>query len=483
MKKSLTEFAENFESRFKERGRDLYELNAVSNPTMEGNTYYFEANGTTDDYETMLQLNDENEVKDCSCTCPHFCSGHLCKHLYASLLKLDEVLDKNDDEDLSFLSQQTKIIDAESSSVEDNKIVKKKKEFTSYDLTLLKSYCSSVSPDKNSMLDFLNRYDLNTDNLVTIFQLLRKERPMKILFAAFENEMNDDFMKKVDLTVFPKTTNLNPILPFFINHPNLLASLKQESLNELFHANRLTYFDSRTTLLFVCLSKNIINGIAAFFSDDENSLSFFQENVLIDYMRNNMTKEQCLSAFKDRIKRITLTDFEAAFIYPYLNDDTKANFDIFFRNHYRAQRVSSRYSFEWTSYPSDPMDRGFYKLLSNRPTDNLIDYDIRSIYYLRDSLFTCDDKLFFAKRFKQLALALFRSKNPDSNNLYCCVRILLEYEDSFELFDGLSEKALEGDHFSKDYKNNTEIYKLFYQLATKHSYTDGLPLKEYRLED
>ena len=154
MKKSLTEFAENFESRFKERGRDLYELNAVSNPTMEGNTYYFEVNGTTDDYETMLQLNDENEVKDCSCTCPHFCSGHLCKHLYASLLKLDEVLDKNDDENLSFLSQQTKIIDAEFSSVEDNKIVKKKNEFTSYDLTLLKSYCSSVSPDKNSMLDF-----------------------------------------------------------------------------------------------------------------------------------------------------------------------------------------------------------------------------------------------------------------------------------------------------------------------------------------
>ncbi len=105
MKKSLTEFAENFESRFKERGRDLYELNAVSNPTKEGNTYYFEVNGTTDDYETMLQLNDENEVKDCSCTCPHFCSGHLCKHLYASLLKPDEVLDMNDD-DLSFLPLQ-----------------------------------------------------------------------------------------------------------------------------------------------------------------------------------------------------------------------------------------------------------------------------------------------------------------------------------------------------------------------------------------
>ncbi len=134
----------------------------------------------------MLQLNDENEVKDCSCTCPHFCSGHLCKHLYAYLLKLDEVLDMNDDDDdLSFLPQQTTIIDAKFSSVEDNKIVKKKKEFTSYDLTLLKSYCSSVSPDKNSMLDFLNRYDLNTDNLVTIFQFLRKERPMKIFLAAF----------------------------------------------------------------------------------------------------------------------------------------------------------------------------------------------------------------------------------------------------------------------------------------------------------
>ncbi len=481
MKQSLSKFANHFESRFKERGRDLYEIDAVSSPTHEGNTYYFEVRGNTDVYDTSFELNDKNEVEECNCTCPHFTSGHLCKHLYASLLKLDEVLGNQDDTSLSFLPQQARIIDAEFNPVENKATNEKKKTFTSYDLTLLKSYCSSVSPDKDSMLKFLNIYDLNSENLVTIFQLLRKERPMKIFISAVEKDINEDFMKKVDLTAFPKTTNLNPLLPFCLSHPDLLGSLKQESLNELFHANRITDPDSRISLLFACLAKNVINAIAAFFSEEDNSLLFFQEEALINYMRKNMTKEECLFAFKDRIKKVTLTDSEAAFIYPYLSDDKKANFDLFFRNHYKALR-NGHYSFEWSSYSTDPMDRGFHRLLSSRPTTNLVDYDIKSMYYLKDSLFTCDDKLIFAKRFKQLAVAILRSKDPDLKNLYCCLKILLEYEDSFESFDGLAEKALDSDYLSKSAGNKAELNELVYQLAKKHNYSNLLPLKEYKLE-
>lgn len=473
---NLMKFATHFSRNSIIRGLDLYNEEAVYDARKINNAYYFKVEGSTDNYVTSIYLNKKNEVEDCYCSCPHYASGNLCKHLYASLLKLDDIIEGRDD-DLIVEDKQNNIVDnkpIESNDIENINIDNiKKSKISNTDLAEFRIYCNSYDIDQAKMNSFLNKFDLNSHELATLFSILRKTKPMEIFLNHYENELDSDFFNEINLFSFPLSTPFKALIPYFLKHSNMLQYLNDVSLCELFSHHRVPQLDDRVTLLFLCLNQHIEKAISIFFADSENILSFFQMNALINYMKANMTKEKILDALDNRIKSKTITRIEAAFLYPYFNEETKKDFNNFFENNYAApssiKSYYTYYDYEYEYYYGLPLNKPFYILLRYQSTANPKDHDLKTLYYLRDFLFTSDNDFLFAKRFKQLSQSLFRSKYPDFIKIYCCLSIILEYGDSNSIIKSLEEKSIT--YFSSlyDYHNckYVELYELFYKLTLK----------------
>ena len=476
MDNNLMKFVIHFSRNSIVRGLDLYDENAVYDARKINNAYYFKVEGTTDNYVTSILLNEKNEVQDCYCSCPHYASGNLCKHLYASLLKLDDIIEGKDD-DLIIENKQNNIVDNEPTEPNDIENINidniKKSKISNADLADFRIYCNSYDIDQSKMNSFLNKFDLNSHELATLFSILRKTKPMEIFLNHYENELDSDFFNEINLFQFPLSTPFKALIPYFLKHSNMLPYLNDISLSELFSHHRVPQLEDRITLLFLCLNQHLEKAISIFFADSENILSFSQMNALINYMKANMPKEKILNALDNRIKSKTITRIEAAFLYPYFNEETKKDFEDFFEKNYAApsgiKSYYTYYDYDYEYYYGLPLNRPFYILLKYQSMANPTEHDLKTLYYLRNTLFTSDNDLIYAKRFKQLCQSLFRSKNPDFIKIYCCLSIILEYSDSNTIIKSLEEKAIT--YFSSIYSYHNckyvELCELFYKLTLK----------------
>ena len=490
MKEGLIKFANFFEENSVFRGINLYQDNAVSFDRKNGNTYFFYIEGLTDDYKTGITY-DENKdkVTDCFCTCAHFGSGYYCKHLYASLLELDDMFEI-EKMNKSFLSEeninskkettQSEIIDT--TNKENTKI---KTKISNDDLASFRIYCNSYDFDQNSMKNFLSQFDLDGHNLAKLFLMIRKPKPMEIFLDYYVNKLDSDFFKEVKLDLFPMNTPFKTLVSFLIKHSNMIQYLDSNSLIELFTRHRVAENQDRITLFFLCLSLNQKHAINAFFLEPSNNLDFFQNVAFINYMNTNMTKEECLFELSTRIKNFKLSRNEAAFLYPYFDNSTKKLYDDFFKKHNCASEREyyylSNYDYERSYYCGAPLNRAFYNLLKDQTTKDLTLYDLRVLYFLRKSLFSSENKLIFAKRFKQLSQSLFRAKYIDEVKIFCCMSIILEYADNISIIKELLNKA--NVYFSNvitrlDYFN-AAILDLYSKIESKYGLNENKIISEY----
>lgn len=486
----LEDFAVHFENNSILRGMDLYNSGAIKDVDFNGNTIFFKVKGTTNNYETYISLDENNHITDYSCNCPHFLSGHLCKHLYASLLKLNNILESNAKSNgLEPYKQENyeNKIKTKKSKIDD---ISKKSKFTKNDLDFFKSHCNLYDSKTNPtfMADFLDAYNFDLDDINKLFNLLRRANAMYDFLSYFESTSNIDFFKSLDLTSFPVSTNFKGILTFFIKHSNMLQYLPNESLFQLFTGNRVPQLSDRTTLFFLCLNLNQGRAIECFLRNPSNILSFFQDLTLLNYVKENMKTSDALQAFKYRIEHYTLTRMEAAYLYPLFNDKLKEKYDSFFKTTFSAY-IHSYYYVSNADYESEyqvglPLNRDFYHLLVNQTTKTLTSYDLRVMYYLKDSLFNGENRLIFAKRFRQLAMSAFRSQRPDYIKIYCSLSILLEFGDKISTFDDLKYKAMScfSNMFGRYSNMNIETYELFYELGKKYGLDEVNLIHEYNLE-
>ncbi len=492
MRESLLKFASQFETKSIIRGLELYQVNAVSEPLVRGNKYYFDVEGNSDDYEVEIFLNDSQEVEDVYCSCPHFNSGHLCKHIYASLLELSDVLDNEEEEEdetpLYTNIDKPTIIEANSTSTikpeneNNDENSTKKKKLTNSALHDLKSYFHSYDVDEDSLTNFLSKFELSSKELVSLFQMIRKQRPLEIFLSYYKDKLDKEFFENIDLFSFPNSFPLKALASFLVEHSNMLEYLSDLSLAELLSKKRTPDLDVRTTLLFLCLSLKRFNAIKCYFAEQENHLVFTQDDYLIKYMKANLTKEQCLACFAPRIETFTLTRMEAAFIYPYLSSTTKSEYKNFFSHHDCANRNYYYYNYDKGEYQYGlPLDRNFFYLLDQQPTDELKLYDLKTMYYLRELIFTDENMPIFEKRFKQLAQTLFRSKSIDFKKIYCCLNIILEYKDKSKVINDLIVKANEclNSTFESSHSHIPQLFELYYKF---NSIISDYPIKKYNKE-
>ncbi len=495
MRYSFYDFRDTFDKKSRMRGVDLYDLEAVTYTHCVNNTYYFEVQGSSDDYDTEITLDDSDEVKGCHCSCPYYASGHLCKHLYASLLTLDKVLDdvKADNNSVSFQQEGPLIIDAQfTPSTSANEEEKKtpsnaKTKLTNADMTLYKAFCNSSTASSVYLGQIVDKYNLSSENLASLFQMLRRPAPMAVFLSHFKDKIDADFVSKIDLTLFPASTSFKEVASFFIRNSNLLPYLSKESLALLFVRGKVTEQADRVTLFFLSLQYDRKDAINAFFSDENNHLGFFRDVIFIEYMKSRMTKEERLSYLSVPIRKATLTRMETAYLYPEFTDDIKTNLDLFFRNH-RSALDKSIFYYSNSDYDNEyylglPINRDFYSLICRRSTNDMTQYDMRLLYYLRDTVFTGEDKLLFVKRFKQLATSMLRAKKHDYEKTYCFLSILLEYGDKIDGIKDVLEKVYETDYYKNNSANTMpEVMELYYQLKEKYSLGESIPVNEYKEE-
>lgn len=478
MIESLIKFTNYFSIVSMNRGIDLYEHGAVSNIKKINNSYFFDVKGLTGNYKVSISFDENNEVESCYCSCPHFGSGYLCKHIYACVLELNDILDA--DEDFSDLDSDEIIAINDKphqfkNIEETNKDIKEKKtKIEGEDLDLFKYYCNSVEFTSNSMLHFLDRFDLKTQDLIKLFQMIKRSKPMEIFLKYYEKELNEDFFKNINLASFPKITQFNALVRFLFKHSNMIEYLNDNSFNELFTKVRVSQISDRVTLLFLCLNINQTRAIKSFLLEPTNNFTFFQEVAFLNYLKTNMTETEWLSVFETRIKNITLTSMQAGFIYPYLSEETIKRYNSFFANNYNALddgfSYYSSYEYEGEHPTGQPLNRHFYNLMVKQLALYPTDYDLKFLYFLRELLFTSENQQFFVKRFRTLALSLFRSKVIDSIKLYCCLTIILEYADKISSIKDLELRAFE--YVSKicnsPERPRAELYELFYKLALRN---------------
>lgn len=490
MKECLKKFANLFEENSVLRGIRLYQDDAITNVKKVGNAYVFDVEGITDDYKTSITFDkNKDKIKDYFCTCMHFDSGHLCKHLYASLLKLNDILDFEEmNHDLFVKENVSPINEEENSEIKDetnNDNKKIKTEISNKDLASFRIYCNSYDFSQNSMEKFLSQFDLNSHELATLFLMTRKPKPMEIFLNHFEDKLDSEFFKEIKLDLFPMSTPLKTLVTFLIKHSNMIQYLDDNSLIELFTRHRVAQDQDRITLFFLCLSLNQKRAINAFFLEPSNILNFFQSIAFVNYMKTSMTKEECLSELNTKIKNCKLSRIEAAFLYPYFDESTKILYDDFFKKHFsatdREYYYISNFDYEREYLVGLPLNRAFYSLLKKQTTQDLTLYDLRVLYYLRESLFTGENKLIFAKRFRQLALALFRIKYIDNTKIYCCMSIILEYADDISIIKDLLNKATI--YFSNVINyfdcSNPEILDLYSKIESKYVTKENRIIHEY----
>ena len=491
MKENLAKFAVRFNRNSVIRGIDLYQNDSVYDVRKVGNSYHFKVSGVTDNYETCISFNKNNQVEECYCSCMHYASGNLCKHLYASLLKLDDIFDGND-KSLIIENNQESISDNDLKSKETNKkdeTLLDNIKMSNNDLATFRIYCNSYDADETSMNSFLDKFDLDAHQLATLFLMIRKPKAMEIFLNHYEEKLNSEFFKEIDLNSFPMSTPFKALVPFLFKHSNMLQYVNDMSLKELFSHHRISQLQDRITIFFLCLNLKQLRATILFFLDPENTLNFFQMNAFINYMKENMTIEQCLVALDIKIRQKTLTRMEAAFIYPYLKEETKKEYDEFFKNNYSAAIDNISYyafpDYTYEYYYGYPLNRTFYNLLKGQTQmNNLTTYDLKIMFYLRAKLFSGENKLEFAKRFKLLAQSLFRSRNIDYEKIYCCLSIILEYGDQIEIIKMLEPRAIA--YFSNIYNgyqcSHPEVYELFYKLTLKFKSIENVKISNYNQE-
>lgn len=487
MKYSLDDFDNDFDERSKERGIGIYEDEGVSFISGKDGYYIFTVDGTNDKYVTRIYLDDKNNVENYYCSCPYFSSGHLCKHLYASLLDLrenHELENKLDFDD----KQESKVIEGEFKKIENslpeiqNDSNLKKSKLTKKDINKFKEFATTYDIDSKEMIKFLNSFELSSEDLAQLFMMIRKPNPLQAFVSFLDNNIDIEFFKKIDLTKFPNSFSFKALGQFFIKHSDMLVNLSQESLEQLFLKRRIQELNVRITLLFLSLSYDLKFAIKGFLEEPENKFTFFQDVYLIDYMKTKMTKEECILCFQSRIDKVTLTRLEAAFIFQYFSDKDKDYYKNFFNvNSYSLEDgysyyYSSDYDNEYNSKLT--INRSFYNLLINNSKSDLTVYNLRTMFYLRESLFTSENKEIYVKRFRQLALAMFRSQKPDYMKLYCCIRVIYEYADKIQSFKDLLTKASEND-FSNLYICPA-ISDLYHKLSIKYSLNFNVSTKEYK---
>lgn len=482
------DFEDEFDEGSKERGTEIFENECVTIVSRFNGFYVFQVSGTHDDYLTDLTLDKNNNIKRTFCTCPYYSSGHLCKHLYASYLELKDTLElegeyEPTDEELRIIEADLdKLDDSLKDEVNDSNI--KKTKLTKKDKTKFKDFATTYDIDTKEMTKFLNSFELSSDDLVELFMMIRKPNALQVFISFLDNNIDADFFKKIDLTKFPNSFSLKPLGPFLIKHSDMLACLSQESINQLFLKKRIPELNIRITLLFLSLTYGLKFSIKGFFEEPENRFTFFQDVFLIDYMKTKMTKEECLECFQNKINKVTLTRLETAFIYPYFSDGDKEYYKNFFKvNNYTLEDGYNGYYYSSSDFDNEynyklTVNRDFYNLVVNRPKKDMTVYNLRTMFYLRESLFASDDKDIYAKRFRQLALAMFRSQKPDYMKLYCCIRIIYEYADKIPLLKDLPAKASEND-FSNLYICPA-ISDLYYKLSIKYSLDFSISSKEYK---
>ncbi len=490
MKECLKKFANLFDENSILRGIDLYEKNAITSVKQYGNSYYFEIEGITDDYKVFITFDkNKNKIGDYYCSCKYFDSGHLCKHLYACLLTLNDILETDEIDQPSLMDEDTssknKIEQAEIKDNSNNDDEKTKTEISNKDLASFRIYCNSYDFSQNSMEKFLSQFDLSSHKLATLFLMIRKPKPMEIFLNHFEDKLDSEFFKEIKLDLFPMSTPLKTLVTFLIKHSNMIQYLDDNSLIELFTRHRVAQDQDRVTLFFLCLSLNQKRAINAFFLEPSNNLNFFQSIAFVNYMKTNMTKEECLSELNTKIKNCKLSRIEAAFLYHYFDESTKKLYDDFFKKHFSATDREfyyiSNFDYEKEYLVGLPLNRAFYNLLKNQNTQDLTLYDLRVLYYLRESLFTGENKLIFAKRFRQLALALFRIKYIDNTKIYCCMSIILEYADDISIIKDLLNKATIYLTNIINYFDcpNAEILNLYSKIESKYVTKENRIINEY----
>lgn len=464
----LENFLEDFDDNSVEKGEELYNSDKVFTicKNKDLGVFTFSVKGNGDTYSTRINTED-NKITNYYCSCPYFSRGYNCKHLYASALVMRDLLDEDDN-----------VIDEETSSKEENNLksnkIRLKDQITQSDISYFKkTYATLNSIGEKDMIDFLDSFELTSDQLVILFNMIRKPTPLEAFMSYLDNNLDIDFFKKVDLSVFPKSFSLKEFGFFLLHHTSLLPYLSKTSLNVLFSENRISSNEVKSTLLFACISYDFKEGMKAFFDEVKNGLTFYQDIHLVDYLKKNFTKEDALYVLSTRIENHSLTRMEFAFIYNYFDENTKQNYEDFFSSNEYATTFEVYHMYGYNPYDEEyrfslPMNSYFYNLLTSLPKDQLTSYDFKTLLYLRDYLFTSPDKEKFGKRFKTLANSLFRTNRPNEEKLYSLLRIFYEYADKVNYIKDSFYRL--GKYPISTKTDNPELLYLYSLIGEKYSF-------------
>ncbi len=101
-----------------------------------------------------------------------------------------------------------------------------KDQITQNDISYFKkTYATVNNIDEKDMIDFLDSFELTSDQLVILFNMIRKPTPLEVFMSYLDNNLDIDFFKKVDLSVFPKSFSLKEFGHFLLSHTSLLPYL------------------------------------------------------------------------------------------------------------------------------------------------------------------------------------------------------------------------------------------------------------------
>lgn len=483
----MKDFFEAIEWKFlleaKEFGRKLYDENKVYNVRGPINGVYGFHVYDDKDYETKIMFDKNQNVTACYCTCTRSKNNtRLCRHLYASVLFLNDAMD---DKTL-FAESQKRTIDDFKSDVEvltPSESLSEKHHLSKLIIDSFKIFSSNYDVDPAQMTYFVTENCKSPYDYAYLFSLVRKTAPLQVFLDIFAKNPDPEIFKAMDLTLFPESMALNPIVLFFLEHSDMLPYLSESNLMVLFQNRKQNDYVNKSRFLMIALKYHLTYAIKAFFNESTNHLNFLQDKCVIEYLEKYEKQEVWLNCFKKRIESFALTRMEAAFLYPHFSDSQIEDYHEFFGKYHSALELRERYYFGFD--PDEeylrgyPMDRTFYKMLEKQNVDS-VSYDLRAIYYLRDIVFTEKDNKKYVKRFRTLALALFRAKNPDFLKIICCLGVLYDYGDKIDDFHELVSKLK-----TKDFRDKFcvgELNNIYSKLEEKYHLNLKKNFIEYHLE-
>jgi hypothetical protein len=417
-------FLADFDYNSKWRGQLLYKTEQVSGHGLVNGTYSCLVHGDTGDYETYVTLDRNGKVLDYGCECAYFASGHKCKHLYATVLSYDDYLRSHGMTKKAEPIPEHELMQAYEPAP------------TSKYERIVKSFAktgNSSNLDQKNFDKIFDTYKTNPELIAKLIGCVRKEYIMEFVVSFLERHIDlcPGVFQSKEFGNMIESMPFRPLIAFLKKHSKLLQYMDESCMDFLFKKKYQKNAIDRSAMLFLCLHWHNTMAIKSFFRGDENSLTFMQDVRLIDYLRKNEKPSVWLDVFEDKIKNFTLTRMQAGFLYPYFSDETKSRMDIFFKDNDSA---SHRYYFSYVDYDQEyyyiaPMNRSFYYLLVANPSSDAGDYNLKTMYYLREKIFSSSTDPNMIKRFKVLVSALARTRNPTFDKAYCCARILVEYCD------------------------------------------------------